>query len=151
MISVNGMSLEATQGFLSYQWLDGNGSNILGATNQSFTPNNGGVYYVEVIDQDGCVGISNSINFIVESVNSENNIFTIYPNPTTDWITIKTNTNIDSDITIINVFGEIVYTISSNDLLDNYERINLENISKGMYILQLINNNTIINHRIIIQ
>ena len=151
LISVNGMSLEATQGFLSYQWLDGNGSNILGATNQSFTPTSGGVYSVEVTDQDGCVGISNSINFIVESANSENNIFSIYPNPTTDWITIKTNINIDSDITIINVFGEIVYTISSNDLIDNHERINLENISKGMYILQLINNNTIINHRIIVQ
>tara|TARA_B100000683_G_scaffold63528_1_gene61966 strand:- start:2493 stop:9086 length:6594 start_codon:yes stop_codon:yes gene_type:complete len=151
IISANGISLEATQGFLSYQWLDGNGSNIIGATSQSFTPNNGGIYSVEVTNQDGCVGVSNSINFVIESVNSENNIFTIYPNPTSDWITLETNTNIDSDIKIINIFGEIIYTISSNDLLDNFEKINLGKISKGMYIVQLINNNTIINRRIIVQ
>ena len=47
LISANGMALEATSGFVSYQWIDENGANILGATSQSFTPTSAGEYSVK--------------------------------------------------------------------------------------------------------
>ena len=36
-------------------------------------------------------------------------------------------------------------------LFDQKEMINLSDYSKGIYIIQLINNDTIINHRLILQ
>ena len=150
-ISVNGVYLEATSGFVSYQWLDGNGSFILGANSQNYLPSNAGDYSVEVTDQNGCTGISNTINYIIESLNSENNILSIYPNPASNWITLETQENIKNDINIINVIGEKVYTISKDKFLDNYEMINISNLPKGTYIIQLINSQSIINHKIILR
>jgi len=151
MITANGISLEATAGFLSYQWLDENGSNILGATSENYTPTSGGEYSVEVTNLDGCIGMSTSINFIIESVNNENGELLIYPNPTNGWITVETKNRVNSEIKIINIFGEVVSIVNADRLFDQQEKINLEEFSKGIYIIQLINNNTIINHRIILQ
>ena len=150
-ISVNGIYLEATPGFVSYQWLDGIGSFIPGANSQNYLPSNAGEYSVEVTDQNGCTGISNTINYIIESLNSENNILSIYPNPTSNWITLETQESIKNDINIINVIGEKVYTISKDKFLDNYEMINIGNLPKGTYIIQLINSQSIINHKIILR
>ncbi|MGY8989324.1 MAG: SprB repeat-containing protein, partial [Flavobacteriales bacterium] len=87
MITVNGTTLEATPGFPSYQWIDENGNNILGATAQSYTPNTAGEYFVQVVDYNGCVGESIKINFIIESVGDISSHLSIYPNPTNSWVT----------------------------------------------------------------
>ena len=41
------------------------------------------------MDQNGCIGISNSVSYIIESIEDNNGILSIYPNPTTNWITIE--------------------------------------------------------------
>ncbi len=151
MITVNGTTLEATPGFLSYQWIDENGNNILGATSQSYTPINAGEYAVQVVDYNGCIGESIKINFIIESVGDISPHLSIYPNPTNSWVTIETKVEINSDIKILNIFGEVVKTIDYELFNDNHEKINMSEFSKGIYIIQLINNQTIINYRIILQ
>ena len=151
MITVNGTTLEATPGFLSYQWIDENGNNILGATSQNYTPTAAGEYSVQVMDYNGCIGESIKINFIIESVGDISPHLSIYPNPTNSWVTIETKVEINSDIKILNIFGEVVKTIDYELFNDNQEKINMSEFSKGIYIIQLINNQTIINHKIILQ
>ncbi len=151
MITVNGTTLEATAGFLSYQWIDENGNDILGATSQSYTPTAAGEYAVQVVDYNGCIGESVKINFIIESVVDISSYLNIYPNPTNSWVTIETKVEINSDIKILNIFGEVVKTIDYELFNDNQEKINMSEFSKGIYIIQLINNQTIINHKIILQ
>jgi hypothetical protein len=61
--------------------------------------------------------------------------FKAYPNPTQEYINIKSNYN-NIDFKIISVFGQIVKTgkLSNN-------RISLKNISRGLYILSLHSEN----------
>ena len=58
---------------------------------------------------------------------------------------------INSDIKILNIFGEVVETIDYELFNDKFEKINMSEFSKGIYIIQLINNQSIINHKIILQ
>ena len=53
----------------------------------------------------------------------------IYPNPTQNWVNIKTNETY-TDVTIIDVFGKICYTGWS-------DRISIQNLTVGMYIINL--------------
>ena len=53
----------------------------------------------------------------------------IYPNPTQNWVNIKTK-EIYSDVTIIDVFGKICYTGWS-------DRISMQNLTAGMYTINL--------------
>ena len=80
-----------------------------------------------------------------------NSILSVYPNPTNSWITIETKEIVENNIKIYNTFGEIVNIIPSENFNDYSERVDLSSLSKGIYIIQLINNNTIINYRIILQ
>ena len=151
VITANGMTLNATSGFLSYQWIDENGDNILGATYETYTPTTAGQYAVNVTTNNGCLGTSIYIQFIIESVGDINSILSVYPNPTNSWITIETKEIVENNIKIYNTFGEIVNIIPSENFNDYSERVDLSSLSKGIYIIQLINNNTIINYRIILQ
>ena len=97
-ITNNNGVLEATPGFLFYQWLDGNGNPILGATSQYFTPTTQGQYAVQVTTSDLCTKISDYINLIIESISTIHNNISIYPNPTNGIVTIETNEYIQGDI-----------------------------------------------------
>ena len=60
----------------------------------------------------------------------------VYPNPTQNWINIKTNETY-TDVNIIDVFGKTCYTGWS-------DRISMQNLAAGMYTLNL----TLIDKRI---
>lgn len=53
----------------------------------------------------------------------------IYPNPTQNWVNIKTKETY-TDVTIIDVFGKTCYTGWS-------DRISIQNLAAGMYTLNL--------------
>jgi hypothetical protein len=53
----------------------------------------------------------------------------IYPNPTHNWINIKTKETY-TDVMIIDVFGKICYTGWS-------DRISMQNLAAGMYTINL--------------
>jgi len=105
------------------------------------------------MDNNGCNGESEvkEFNIIIDAVEDISSHLNVYPNPTDSWITIESKVKIDSDINILNVFGEVVETIDYKLFNDNFEKINMSNFSKGIYLIQLINNQTIINHKIILQ
>ena len=75
--------------------------------------------------------------------NIENNI-SIYPNPTTNFITINAE-NITS-VKIINITGKI---ISSYEVTDNSTTIDLSNIEKGIYFVKINTENSTYTKKII--
>jgi hypothetical protein len=76
--------------------------------------------------------------------------FVIYPNPSNGIFYIKSENQI-SEIGIINILGEKVYT-ASNIQQKSFNAINLSNISKGIYFIQITDEmkNTV-SKKIIIQ
>jgi len=142
--------IEATSGFINYQWYNTNGNAITGATTDTFLPILQGEYYVEVVDSNGCTGTSLSI-FIVINLIGENEIeLNIFPNPTIGKITIK-STEQPNTISVINSIGNRIIFLDNNSTFEKQTIIDLSSFAKGFYFIQIELNNQLINHRVILQ
>jgi len=150
-ISQNGNILDAGAGFATYQWLDDNLNPINGATSQQFTPPTTGEYSVLVTDANGCSATSFSIMFIADGITELNTILNIYPNPTKDKLNIQYQGFEISSLLILDVSGNIVFQKNDIKPNENNLQLSLNQLPKGMYILQLISEEKIINHSVILQ
>ncbi len=89
-------------------------------------------------------GPSDSLNFTVTSVSGIDDItyneFIVGPNPCSDFIEIKCYSNEEKKISIIDMTGKIC---SQETQTGNHLRINTNDISTGIYLLQLQAKSTI--------
>lgn len=78
---------------------------------------------------------------------STNNYFQIYPNPSSDFLTIQFKNSEKEEIQIYNSIGELVKkaTISNNHTIDVSE------LSSGTYLIHLINSDKLLTHKFIKQ
>ena len=84
-----------------------------------------------------------SLDFISENLYANINI---YPNPASNFITIKTDDNhAIYSISIINALGKEVYTSKYNS-----SKINISHLSSGIYVVTLKTSNAIITKKLII-
>jgi len=77
-----------------------------------------------------------------------------FPNPSRDVFNVKFTSLVrqDLEVRIINSIGEIVYIDNINNHIGEYSNsINLENHSKGVYLLELDTDNGMINKKLILQ
>lgn len=123
----------------TYRWLDcdNNYAVIGGATSQLFVASSNGNYAVEVT-QNGCTDTSACVSITSVGIGELSNqeLITIYPNPTNGLITIYYNDNSSNtaNLSVVNVTGKIIgqWKVSSNDKLI----LDLSNEVKGMYFLE---------------
>ena len=100
-----------------------------------------GYFRLKLIDVDGKVSYSPVISLKVDS--SRSSALKVYPNPATDNIIIYTNNvNDKSYINIINISGEIIKSLQINSGVNS---ISSSQMTNGMYVIQLVNNNQILN------
>lgn len=132
----------------------GNGSLFSWNTGQN-TPiisvNQAGVYIITSISLENCESTDSIEVFADEcaSIFEESIVFSVYPNPTIgDFLTIRSTFNTDCNILIYNLEGKIVQEASFNG---NETQINLEELSKGTYLLKVSNNSNTSTFRIIKQ
>ena len=80
----------------------------------------------------------------------EKNALKIFPNPTSDFlnISLQNESLVDSKIEINNILGELIY---SKNIKTENSKINVENFSKGIYILSVEKNGTILKSKFIVQ
>jgi len=97
------------------------------------------------------------MNFDPASVGIENNLFVgsfnVHPNPNNGVFTIELN-NVKSDdyiISVLNVLGQQVYTSTKEISTISSERIDLSDLGKGIYILEVSNSESTISEKIIIE
>ncbi len=86
--------------------------------------NNENDFAILSFDTDKLVGINEV---------TDNNSFSIYPNPTIDFITVTNLNNENQTIQITNSNGEIVKTAET--LKNNQIKINISELSNGIYII----------------
>ena len=142
-IQVNGNALEAlVQGGtlpLSYEWSDKFGT-VLGS-GYNYLPTDTGMVVLTVIDADGCMSVtSHNFYFSSSSVVEESSRQNIYPNPSMGVIYI--HNEIDR-IVVLNLMGMVYY--------DGKEKvIDLTNLQKGVYLIQITRHNYTITEKIIL-
>ena len=134
----------------SYLW-----TGALNSTNPIVTPIASGDYCVQVTDANGCVSSEVCENVIINAINDLYlSKFNIYPNPTSDFITLDFNTVIKADYTvkIISSNGDQVYEHRILDFNGDYTKnINLSNLAKGNYIIQIHSDHQVVYRKILLQ
>jgi hypothetical protein len=76
------------------------------------------------------------------------NDYNLYPNPASEFVTIKTSENADYSITLYNVAGQ---AILENTFSGNEYRVNLENIPQGYYIMKITSSNASSTEKLIVR
>lgn len=128
----------------TYQWYF-NGMPIADATNQSYIPQNSGDYSVEVTNSDGCSTISDLISYMVVSVEHIEGVeyFGVFPNPFNDFIDIELK-NHNSEtfyVKIVDIRGEILQEQEIYSTGSYTTRLNVADLPKGIYFVQIANDN----------
>lgn len=134
-VTQTGTDLTANEMVATYQWLDCNNSYAIipGATFRTYYVTSNGSYAVAVTYY-GCTDTSSCYNVIVSGINENttaNNI-TIYPNPVKDQLSITAKNEKINSVNIISVTGKTVKTITQNTTT-----INVADLTKGFYLLQI--------------
>jgi hypothetical protein len=135
----------------SFQWYL-NGTPITGATNSTYTMTQNGTYTVVVTSANGCSATSQS--FVVTNVGihslSMSSGLTVFPNPSEgNAITVQLLSGEPiNHIRITDVSGRVVYT---EQALQARRVLDLSALSKGMYLLEVINDNAHYSKRLVIQ
>ncbi|MEC9303554.1 MAG: T9SS type A sorting domain-containing protein [Bacteroidota bacterium] len=147
-IYISDSTLVATSGYNSYQWYSADGNIVNGATNETFTPNTVGEYYV-IVNNGECEETSYSIDYNISNILEIENNLQIYPNPTNGIITIIGEKI--KNISVYNILGNQLFKVEKNNLNINSRNIDLSNLARGIYTIQIEQNNKILNYQIILK
>ena len=134
----------------SYLW-----TGPINSANAIVTPIVSGCYCVQVTDAVGCVSSQICENVTVSAVNDLYvSKFNIYPNPTTDFLTLDFYATVKGNysVKIISSNGEQVYEDKILDFNGDYSKnINLSNLAKGNYIIQIHSDHQVVYRKILLQ
>jgi hypothetical protein len=149
VINKNGNMLTSSSAH-SYQWyLDNN--TISGATEQSYSYTQNGIYFVEVTNEYGCSSRSEETNVtdvsIVDITKADK--IKVYPNPTKGELIIENEALKIENIDIFDTFGKNVGTYPQNT--KNETKIDISHLSTGIYFLRIQTNESVIVQKIIKQ
>ena len=150
--TVTGFDIMSNEsGATSYQWLNcGDGSQVSGATSQTYTAIANGDYEVE-ITSGTCVDTSECQTISGVGIDETNGVefVEIYPNPSNGNININlgNNTTVVS-ITVIDINGK---TIATHSTSDNNLSLNLSEVENGIYFVQINTANDVITKKISIR
>jgi hypothetical protein len=140
--------LETDSGYATYQWLfrselSGQEHPIANATSRTIAASMLGYYRVAVSTSAGCVGISDSVHITGDGVAIEHASdagVRIYPQPTRGRLTIETNVDklTEISISVIDMSGGRVLQLDPERVAGHYLReISIAALPAGSYMLRL--------------
>ena len=127
----------------SYQWYK-NGEALEGETNESLIVEESGTYSLETVSS-GCSMFSENIVMEILGFEDLNKLgVSVYPNPVENTLHIDVQKVKAESLKIYDVRGDMIY--QSDEVVPN--EINLSDVKKGIYIVNIITKNQIINFRV---
>lgn len=127
----------------TYQWIDCDNitnPHLPGETNQSFTATVNGNYAV-IVTENNCTDTSDCFEISTIGIKEvkANNLFSFYPNPVKDYITIASTLGFDN--TVIKVIALTGQTIHEERVSSVKEHtINLSTYASGIYFIEVNQN-----------
>ena len=121
-----------------YTWyLDGN--TLSSGQEYTITPTNSGDYHVQVIDENGCTAVSDTLHVSLTGIyDPETNGISIYPNPSGGMITLTfPNTVEDIQISVFDLIGNKVYESAPEKTEAMQKNLDLQNLPSGIYLLHI--------------
>lgn len=145
-LSFNANEISVDNTYNAYQWYL-TPEQISGATNQTYTISQTGLYFAEVTDVNGCKLRSKVTNYdyITEIGSVTDSKISIFPNPALNNINLS-GIEINSLISITDVNGQTVISEIANS---NTRTINISNLSQGAYFVKIVNKNNVVIKKII--
>ncbi len=132
----------------TYQWFL-NSNAISGATGQTYSYTQFGIYKVHITDSNGCSAKSLDLDLAKVSVNEVGSdlLFELFPNPNTGIFSVQTNKP-GSLLYIFDLSGRLLLSYQLNQSIEN---IDCSHLAKGCYLIKLKDNGNIICQKLIIQ
>ena len=114
--------------------------------NFSINENENGDKGLVIVNNDG--NEAHYINRLLSTNEIKKNDFKIYPNPVDDFLTLE-NPNLKiTEILVVDMQGKILL---QQPISSSQKKLDLKNLSKGVYIIQLKSNNKIFHFEKIIK
>ncbi len=147
----------ATGGTGVYNYSKNNGGAWqTGYTFSSLAP---GTYSIKVKDANGCM--STTTNVVVacnareeEATTIGSTIFSVYPNPANDHVTVTYSNTKEEAVTIslTDITGRLIFSTNTTSIIgDNQYLMNTAEISKGIYMLTLRSGDAVLQSKLVIQ
>ncbi|MFQ5335182.1 MAG: T9SS type A sorting domain-containing protein, partial [Flavobacteriales bacterium] len=138
-VTQNDTVLSANMAGATYQWVDCDSSYALmqGDTDQVYYPNANGNYAV-IITLNGCTDTSgcHRVKTIgMSEITGSTSVF-VYPNPATSSFTVEGNFSLPITLILYDLTGRQAL---EKELHGNRQQVDIRQLSKGMYLLQLSN------------
>ena len=133
VITSSGPVLSVSPASAAYQWYL-YGVLIPGATGQSFSATQSGIYIVQATDSNGCTAVSKGYSFILGVDDHETSSFSVYPNPSAGTLSI--NVPVEGTATLISMEGVIV---SRYPVKSGLNQVTFPgNAAPGVYMLSVV-------------
>jgi hypothetical protein len=117
------------------------------SSNGVVTPTSNGIIYAKAVSvtQPNMMDSMRIVitNYYTDIASIEENNIEVYPNPIINEINIVIN-DITNDKTSVNIYNTLGQLIISENIKSNHKKINTSNLSNGVYIIELKNDNKII-------
>ena len=120
----------------TYTWQDG-------SHDSTYKVTQAGTYWIRAYFPDYNITTYDTINVMYkdcDTIDTNDNIISIYPNPATDNLTIETNFNEEHRLEIINLLGQAIYTT----YIGRKSMINTSNYASGLYFLKIYTDKEIV-------
>jgi uncharacterized repeat protein (TIGR03803 family) len=118
-----------------------NGAAINGATNATYQTTQAGIYKVRVKDDVCLSDFSNDQAMIVTGdISTKNSTISIYPNPVSEWLTVKLDDSQNKSVSIYQLTGK---KMISREVAEEEVKFFVGDYSQGIYLVKIETGNAV--------